>query len=572
MKPLEQIESREAVLAFAREEAHRYLARMLPTDRLPTVQIDIVPVEGVTFDGFAVDFAPGKVRIRAAMARGALYGVYAMLEALGCSFLFPRSDLEVVPVLSQMPGDLSPLRCSPILGIRGLCLYALNEDHLQESLQTIDWMAKNRFNLLLASEERPCDAVEGMHDILYGQVSAQLTGQLSKRGILLDMSEHSTDVFFPREELFWRHPEWFSLQDGVRVPYQMCYANEEATDEYARRYAAYAAAHPEIQMLGIWPLDGGGYCTCERCRDPYTIVRAMNKVARAVAAVRPDLIVEHLAYTPESYQVPNFPLEDNMCVLMCAKTDKTARDWARHTAGQQGAFYFEYNTNDHYRWRANPWIQPEYCRAIVNRMARMNYRGIISLFLPLNAWFVGALNAHFLRLAYWNPVFDTDDALSALSRTLFGPCAGQGHAALTFLMRDVQRQELWQRFPHGDLDGYENEFFSGRNRALDTLHRERVHRGVLDALRCLGEMDDACLDARGRLCRACLSAYAHLQDLFHTLVDDYAAESGAPCIDPLLTYLDELAVQLGPVFISSRYARWRLIGRDNVFVDKLYDY
>ena len=55
-------------------------------------------------------------------------------------------------------------------------------------------------------------------------------------------------------------------------------------------------------------------------------------------------------------------------------------------------------------------------------------------------------------------------------------------------------------------------------------------------------------------------------------MDDYAAESGAPCIDPLLTYLDELAVQLGPVFISSRYARWRLIGRDNVFVDKLYDY
>ena len=65
---------------------------------------------------------------------------------------------------------------------------------------------------------------------------------------------------------------------------------------YATAISDYAAKHPEFHVIGTWPLDGGRYCECEQCKDPETIFKAAMHVAEKVKLVRPDIIVEHLAY------------------------------------------------------------------------------------------------------------------------------------------------------------------------------------------------------------------------------------------------------------------------------------
>ena len=558
-----------ATARFAAQEAQRYLARMLPQGGM-NVELRICENAQLRYDGFRVLWRDGTATIESRVERGLLFGVYSLLEKLGCRFLFPRPEWEVVPHLSALPALEAEWTEQPILEFRGLCLYGVHAGTEAVTLQTIDWMAKNRFNLLLAAENRPCDAVQGAHAILYGEVTERITPELKKRGMLLDMSEHSTDYFFPRDSLFPSHPEWFSLIDGERRPYQMCYANEAAVAYYAGQYARYAEEHPEIDMIGVWPLDGGGYCQCEACAQPHTIAKAICKVAQAIREVRPDLAVEYLAYTPQSFPVPDFPMDENMCALVCRRTDALAREWAVKMADTCGAFSFEYNSGDHYCWRANPWIHPAYFRSAVNTIAALGYRGIVSLYLPITAWWQASINLHFMRLAAWNPAFDIAAETAALAKDLFGPQAAKGEAAMHALFEQAQAPEMWQRAPFRCLSSFEVDFYRARNQALDQIHGQAVQRATQRALDILNAMPLHQMDAFARMQHACFSAYAKLQGLYHALVDCYDGDRDAldGRLEPLFAHLQALQEQLGDAFITPEYAKWRLLGRDRDVFDQ----
>lgn len=557
----------ELIREFARMELSRYLDIMMPHCAQPEITFEIRSDETTTLDGFHAYAQGNCIHICATQDRGFLYGAYALLERLGCRFSFSLVGEESIPSLAALP-DIEPFSESPLMEARGLCLYGLSTDSLEDTLRAIDWMAKQRFNLLLASEDRLCDAVENLHGIRFGAMLDKLGPELLKRGIILNMSEHSTDVFFPRDELFPQHPEWFALIDGQRVPLQMCYANEEATDYYASQLADYAARQPQAQMLGVWPLDGEGYCTCEACRHPDTIARAVAKVARAVHAVRPDIVVEHLAYKPGSFPVPSFPLEDNMCVLVCHKTDETAHSWLHAMRGRKGAYYFEYNTANHYTWLANPWLLPGYCRWITAHMAQLNYVGMVSLFLPMQAWWTGAINCHFLRKAAWSPAFDMESALDELTHMLLGRHAQHAKRALQVLLEKVQRPELWQRAPFADINGFGYDSCRSRNPRLDQLRRQAVQAGVAEALALLAEVPEEQLTREQLRHLRCLRAYAELQGMFHELVDSYDGDRHSDPqarLAPLLAQLEQLQGELDGAFIAPAYAQWRLLGRDNIF-------
>ncbi len=95
-------------------------------------------------------------------------------------------------------------------------------------------------------------------------------------------------------------------------------------EAYGESLAKFAAEKPWFQFMGIWPLDGGDYCECEACRDPLTIYRANVRIAEKMKRVRPDLIVEHLAYTPQSFSRPTHAMPENMSVLVCSTRNRTA--------------------------------------------------------------------------------------------------------------------------------------------------------------------------------------------------------------------------------------------------------
>lgn len=133
-----------------------------------------------------------------------LYAVYALLERLGCRWVHPGEAQEIVPKLVAIDLPDGEHIEIPRIEHRGLALYGLYDKTAELGAVMIDWMAKNRLNLLLTSWERPDPT--NTQTMFWHQVGDRLVPELKRRGILLDMSEHSTEYFFPRS-LFHEHPE-----------------------------------------------------------------------------------------------------------------------------------------------------------------------------------------------------------------------------------------------------------------------------------------------------------------------------------------------------------------------------
>jgi hypothetical protein len=78
---------------------------------------------------------------------------------------------------------------------------------------------------------------------------------------------HSSFKIIPPATYFAAHPEYFALVNGVRTPTQLCPSSREVlrlTVAYLKR--AIAAA-PDAEYWSISPQDGGGFCSCDLCRQ-----------------------------------------------------------------------------------------------------------------------------------------------------------------------------------------------------------------------------------------------------------------------------------------------------------------
>ncbi|MEN6386048.1 MAG: DUF4838 domain-containing protein [Phycisphaerales bacterium] len=367
----------------------------------------------LSFDAYKIKIEPDSIVLSSNYSRGILYAVYDLLDQLGCSWVYPGTNEEIIPKLKRITFDESTKIKKPQIEHRGLALYGLDSNSINLGKDIIDWMAKNRFNLILTSEDRPSDSgVSPAHGTRWSQVANKLLDEVQKRGILLDMSEHSTHLFFPKS-LFNEHPDWFAMNSkGIRIPGQICYSNQHAIEYYSNRQIEYIKKHPEISILGTWPMDGGGYCECNECKKPDTVFKMTALIAAKTAKIRPDLTVEYLAYKPQTFSVPTtIDIPENVSVLLCGRTDQLADDWVKSMKNERGVYYFDYRSGDNWYWASNIWLRPQYERDTVNISAKIGFRGLIPLFLPIQNWWRSCFNFYFMSRAYWDPQLDIDKEL-----------------------------------------------------------------------------------------------------------------------------------------------------------------
>ena len=556
-------EKEDKVQCFAVAQCGRYLEKMLPAEPADvTIEFQKKAGDGLQWDGFRLQAAQDRILITAGESRGFLYGIYHLLELCGCDFTLPIRDRQIIPKLKRVCLEERCYLENPCIQHRGMCLYSVYKDTVAQTLEVIDWMAKNRYNFLLTAVCRPDDTVGEYHAIKWLEVQDSLEEETGKRGMLLDFSEHSTDYFFPREKLFAEHPDWFSEIGGRRQPLQICYSNEEAVDYYCRQYLDFLDWHPEVKMIGVWPLDGAGYCECEACRkDEYTVIRAMDNLARKVKKAHPEVIVEHLAYKKESFAVPEWELPDNLAVLCCDRQDGVAYDWAKKVGGKGGAYYFEYNTGDAYRACANVILNPSYCEEIINQFANFGYRGIVSLFLPIQNWYPAALNYFYLRKAYWNVCFDHAEATRELCGRLYGAenCEKmkKAHELLT---EKIMKPALWTKFPFRANKQW-HEDVEERRDSLDRVRRTQFlgYVGQLDEI--LAGVDTSVMTKAQADNFEALRSYAEYQKHYYLNVDQF--DPGRPEQFELQGFFKfvearEKQRQLGGIPVA--YAKWRLDG------------
>ncbi|MEG0692076.1 MAG: DUF4838 domain-containing protein [Oscillospiraceae bacterium] len=557
------------IVNFAIEQLTHYINEIFKEEINQTtviipVELSNKPTKPLRHDGYCVCIEDNAITLSSSEERGILYGVYELLKLIGCRFTYPQKSLHKIPHLKQFDLENQTIVKNPLIELRGLCLYNTTKETLNETLDMIDYMGKNGYNLILTSVNRLDDAVNQNHAILWNEIATEIESELIKRGIVIDMSEHSTDYFFSREKWYQLHPEWFSMIDGKRSPLQICYSNQDAIEEYSKSFVEYVKENHNFQIIGVWPLDGGGYCECEKCKDPLALLNANTYIANKINEVRPDLTVEFLAYTPQSFSRPKENLPKNMSALVCNVKDIVAYEWGIKAKNSGGAFYFDYHTGDNYRFRANLWINPFYCRDMVNTFSAYGYRGIVSLYLPITCWWQASLNYYYLSRCYYEPTADINDITLDLASDLFGESkANQMRDIMIKLFQQLQDQTLWSRMPH--KHDYFAEHITDREKAVDEIHLQRFEQIYHKLLTMFSAVDTSTFSEFELQQFSLLQDYVKLQSIYFKTIDQYDAKTDTEQkVEPYFNALALLEEKYGQIFITEEYARWRIVGRDNI--------
>jgi hypothetical protein len=330
-----------AALAFAADELARYLAALAPgasiardgdappDDPLPVLRLGTFAAfgeEGAPWpttrdpaldDAIAIAVTGGAGRIAGSNPRGVLLAVYRFLTELGCRWVRPGADGEVLPATVDLAARAVAVAEVASYRHRGVCIEgAASYEHVRD---LIDWLPKLGLNAYFtqfreaytfferwyAHRENPLLPPEAFSVGRARDFKARLTREIARRGLLLhDVGHGWTCDPLGIPGLGWEYapPEVppaavpflaevggrRALWHGVPIDTQLCYSQGEVRRLVTGDIADYAAAHPEVALLHIWLGDGANnHCECADCRalrpsDWY--VRLLNEAAAALAA------------------------------------------------------------------------------------------------------------------------------------------------------------------------------------------------------------------------------------------------------------------------------------------------
>ena len=301
----------EKTLSFAGDELCRYLQLMLPDESAFSVSLAVEPRNGN--DAFRIDMTQSGGSITGSNARSVLLGVYDYLHHLGCRFLTPVKETEVIPRITteNLPAHYEK---HASFKHRGICIEGANS--VENILDFIDWLPKVGYNSFFLQfkvpyiflsrwyhhDENPLKDAEPytIADAIVHMT--QLEQEISKRSLLLHKFGHgwTGEVLGSDTVGSWNavknqvSPERLSMAaqvDGKRGFYMgipantnLCFSNPETTDTFADLVLSYARENPSVDYLHIWLADEyNNICECEDCckttiSDQY--VALLNEIDR----------------------------------------------------------------------------------------------------------------------------------------------------------------------------------------------------------------------------------------------------------------------------------------------------
>lgn len=244
------------------------------------------PVPRFEADGYALCPVDDGLLLMGARPRSVLFGVYDLLERLGCRWFELGEEGEVVPRSPSLslPGEERVE--APRFAMRGLVhgYYPL----------LADWLAKHRMNtsIVYGARLRDIEADGGLEALCVRDMTAEFGHHDFKR------------YFIDPATYYEPHPEWFGLRGSRRVGgYRgvcLCLTNREMEEQFARNVARLLEAHSWIDRVSVWPDDGMTPCECDACRRDAGegrnisdhVLGFVNRIARRF----PDKRFSHLVY------------------------------------------------------------------------------------------------------------------------------------------------------------------------------------------------------------------------------------------------------------------------------------
>ena len=278
--------------------------------RSVVLRVDPGLAKGRCSDAFQLRTEGERLFIVGGGSRGALYGVYELLERFGgCEWFAPWcEDIPDVEVF-EVPGDLNVLE-SPAFEqretswrhvITGKNRFAVKQGHPA-------FGARMRFNGQWHKES------------LYGGTAMPFPKRL---GIC-----HTFNELVPPGKHFASHPEWFSEIDGQRVGEraQLCWSNAELVDFVAEEVKRRLRSEPDSCIVGVSQNDWRNWCRCAKCAElteregspAGPNIKFVNAVAEKVEKEFPHVLVETLAYMFTRRPPKTIRPRRNVAVCLCS--------------------------------------------------------------------------------------------------------------------------------------------------------------------------------------------------------------------------------------------------------------
>jgi hypothetical protein len=250
-------------------------------------------------EGFHIETRGGNLYLFGGGRRGTLYGVYDLLESLGCRWFTPE--------ISRIPR-------TPNLTLPALCKTDApafeSRDIFNTECRDALWWVRNRLN--------------GQ----YTPVREYMGGSICYFGFV-----HTFYGLLPPGEFFDSHPEYFSLVAGQRRRdlSQLCLTHPDVLRIVIERVLERMKANPQATIFSVSQNDCLGYCECESCRavaeaeasQSGPMLHFVNAVAAETAKHFPNKLIDTLAYqysldAPRQV-VPHPNVRVRLCSINCCQ-------------------------------------------------------------------------------------------------------------------------------------------------------------------------------------------------------------------------------------------------------------
>lgn len=271
---------------------------------------NLVPVEDKDLDdSIYIDVKDGKGIITGSNPRSVLIAVYRYLKELGCRFIRPGKDNEVIPNCNPMEKAVY-VKEKASYRHREVCIEgAVSYQHVSDM---IDWVPKISMNGYYIQFKKPYGFFkkyyqhannpymedENVTDSDLDEITKKLEDEIAQRDLMYYAVGHSwTSEPFGIEASYWSKApapsekirpylamingkrDWY---EGVPMNTNLCYSNPDVQDIMTDDAVAYCKAHPAVKYLVIWLADSyANACECEECQkgtfsDFY--IQIMNKL------------------------------------------------------------------------------------------------------------------------------------------------------------------------------------------------------------------------------------------------------------------------------------------------------
>lgn len=456
---------------FAAGELSKYLGQMtgaafhiVKKEAGPMAFIRLDIDSTLPLETYRIEPVQGGVMIAGGSGRALLYGVYGMLNHLGCRWPVPALPCygaahEYIPHPAKLVFALrDTVTQSPAMAFRKLDVEEGRSHTAASLLALIDWMPRCGFNTLMV----PLD-YGGMGRVRWDNWRKVLTPELKKRGLLIEVGGHGYQNFLNASmeggRLFKEHPEWFG-RDSDCNPTPKEYevfntASPEAVRYLTAHVVSYLRAHPEIDIFDFWPPDVARWndCSEEAALGPIADrqARLVNAVDSAVHASCPGVRLEIIAYAMALLPPQQVQLRPDVLVDFCP-IDQTYEDhiydassprnkvyadalkaWRKSFAGDIGLYSYYRK----YAWHSLPNVIPHYIADEVRWYAGIPLQGV-SVYCEPGDWATYALNTYMLGKVAWNPNLNMDSLIGQFCRALYhdeAPLAARVYSVLEQTVR-----------------------------------------------------------------------------------------------------------------------------------------